>query len=1261
MIELYINSKKVDLPEKFNISLNYGSIDSEHPSAQYNSFSKSIELPGTPTNNSIFGNIFGIESEYIPEVFDPHSRMPFELWVNQTLYQSGYVELVKINNKFPNITYSITLYGGLGDFFYSLKYDSEGNERSLSSLFWNWIPCVSGNETTPFANNTDESNQSVLRMKSYYMTKAWRELDLNTTGTHSILQDIVMMPTLNGTPSDNFDPDKILVSLRNRIPLLGSYSDTWNRLFPTSGTDSDGNNTTMFTDDTSNWSIVQATREMNPFEARSIPVKLTDLALRTKSFLETISKPINNNGFDVNWNGLLDSDEIKHSFITLGQIDVEKGIPQYSVPERIAAAQFRIASSVSKKASVLDQIESRDKITFTLDLFGGSEKRTIDISSFQTPVFNINCTITQNYQYLLNGCFYITPSGDSRYQALLPWWVSTDVPDLGAIDYLTFGNWLVAKPSFSDIPPYGIVLTSPNPIDDSKWALCNFFTRGNKYIWTAEVDVFNQVAPDNTIVASKTWVITMQPENGGLGKLPHTGGSTQIVNENTIKQAMINWLVSNNYVKSGSEVMLTTMYAHGRAPSAYLSIVQDNPYGWLKNNPTNATFKIGHYYQSDINIKYTNDTINYNLTGELELDSNYPSCAIEHIKLNIGYEYDSSTSTGSVRQILRNDFDIQQPVQTYPAANANGLVYDNQEANAVHNVQNPWDNFIYAYHYKNGHWENDNWIQDLTGTYDEYVDIMGNVVSISVAGASNYVNIKTSQNNEFNLSQGTNRSYWAHSWRLNDSWQSVKGSKTGNLTNTNVDYAWQFTDNKTPQLQFYRNYRDQYTTFALNESYIYDSTYDIDSVNVNIPLLTKDSLFSNTATPYDYLIGIAKIMNWRFVYDYNTNQVNVVSLKNYYNATRDLVLDYSNYDLDPVSIRKKYVRWEFETPDTYPAQLAHKDLDITKIDTKFDMNAETEDVLETPFKTTTEYKLSSPYFRRNLDQFPAPILNTDFKHWLYNYTDTSGQTSTTYNELKSINPSESQKWTYTNLINKIEDAPFWLLANFNSSDEFVDTTGSLVFLTGFLKNYQYLNCGGTYATYVPYLGFYDITDTMLKLNNNNACYMFDNNYASRNGTGIVNDANYLNSPSYIPWFSKVLVATQNTDLSWTPLNNYKSLYITNKTSVFQKFNTKAIMDNYTLYSDVDPDTSNESETRTINAPGIFDTNWKNCSLDMYDTTTVKITATIKITNPEDDLRTFWLTGGRTFVIEKIQNFNPALGTQYCKCILRRIKNTSNYQ
>lgn len=141
-ISLYIGDRKAELSDGSFLLFNYAMEEMSNPTIVKNSYSQQITLPGTSRNNKIFGGIFRPDrvTQYGGSLdtgiyFDPARKTPFTIY-NELgeVMESGYCKLDSIQRKRGNVEYSVTLYGGLGSFMYSLSYDDAGKKRTLADL-----------------------------------------------------------------------------------------------------------------------------------------------------------------------------------------------------------------------------------------------------------------------------------------------------------------------------------------------------------------------------------------------------------------------------------------------------------------------------------------------------------------------------------------------------------------------------------------------------------------------------------------------------------------------------------------------------------------------------------------------------------------------------------------------------------------------------------------------------------------------------------------------------------------------------------------------------------------------------------------------------------------------------------------------------------------------------------------------------------------------------------------------------------------------
>lgn len=141
-IKLYINGIEADLTEDISLPITYVQEDLTNPTIVKNSFSKTVTLPGTKTNNSIFGQFYKLDRFTINHTgnttvgveYDPSKRIPFQIYKNSNIVESGYLQLNAVNVDSYKVSYDTTLYGGLGDFFYGLSYKEDGEKLTLADL-----------------------------------------------------------------------------------------------------------------------------------------------------------------------------------------------------------------------------------------------------------------------------------------------------------------------------------------------------------------------------------------------------------------------------------------------------------------------------------------------------------------------------------------------------------------------------------------------------------------------------------------------------------------------------------------------------------------------------------------------------------------------------------------------------------------------------------------------------------------------------------------------------------------------------------------------------------------------------------------------------------------------------------------------------------------------------------------------------------------------------------------------------------------------
>lgn len=300
----------MDLNDNSFILFNYTLEDLSNPTAVKNSFSKSITLPGTSNNNSLFGHMYRVDritqyGGYVGADFDAMRRIPFEIFDEKNeIIESGYAKLEKVQLNGMDKEYQVALYGGLGSFFYSLMYRSDGTKKTLSDMRY---LLLSGNYGLPGAFGQVGGYGMVQDAWSYLVNPdAYNYEEYDNTWCHIIN----FAPAYNGIPEKDFSADKAVVDNKsfNNVPYT-KLIDKVSYSFKT-GTDS---NLMLFTNKHSEW------------EMRDLRWYLQRPVFRVKGIFDAAADPENNGGYEVVISDSIKEMEFfKNGWITLPMIPIEE-------------------------------------------------------------------------------------------------------------------------------------------------------------------------------------------------------------------------------------------------------------------------------------------------------------------------------------------------------------------------------------------------------------------------------------------------------------------------------------------------------------------------------------------------------------------------------------------------------------------------------------------------------------------------------------------------------------------------------------------------------------------------------------------------------------------------------------------------------------------------------------------------------------------------------------------------------------------------
>ena len=272
-INLYIGGQLVDLDDQSFILFNYTMDDLSNPTIVKNSFSQQITLKGTPANNRIFGGSFKTDRRIdntggnTGVDFNASQKTPFTIYneMNEIL-ESGYVKLDSISRQGADVQYKVTLYGGLGSFFYALSYDDNGNKRTLADLVY------------LNTSNPDTELDFVINAES--VQEAWARLRQDTSAAE--MWDVInFAPAYNGIPEGNFSPDKGLL-----VPSSVGLEDTITQ---------DNVAYTL----KAGYALVNLAEAQDEWAVKDLRSYLQRPVFSMKAFWDAICNPANNGGYVV--------------------------------------------------------------------------------------------------------------------------------------------------------------------------------------------------------------------------------------------------------------------------------------------------------------------------------------------------------------------------------------------------------------------------------------------------------------------------------------------------------------------------------------------------------------------------------------------------------------------------------------------------------------------------------------------------------------------------------------------------------------------------------------------------------------------------------------------------------------------------------------------------------------------------------------------------------------------------------------------------
>lgn len=126
MVEIYIDNTLLDMPEEgVNFPLNYSIADIKQPDKRQQSFSKTIVLPSTKTNDKLFTHAFNVNRS---GGYNANSKASCLVIQDGVEVFNGYARLSKIKQSaVRKFSYEVVIYGSLANLFFDIGKDKLGS------------------------------------------------------------------------------------------------------------------------------------------------------------------------------------------------------------------------------------------------------------------------------------------------------------------------------------------------------------------------------------------------------------------------------------------------------------------------------------------------------------------------------------------------------------------------------------------------------------------------------------------------------------------------------------------------------------------------------------------------------------------------------------------------------------------------------------------------------------------------------------------------------------------------------------------------------------------------------------------------------------------------------------------------------------------------------------------------------------------------------------------------------------------------------
>lgn len=987
MIELHIDNHRVDLSEDVKISLNYQVTDVDSPSTIRNSFSTSVKLKGTKNNNEIFGYLYRLESTSMN--FDPTKRVPFELRDNGDIIESGYIQLNSIDKSHNDITYNITLYGGVGDFFYSLMYNDNGDEQSLKNIYFGWNDnlqkenysiITSWNKEQIYSGwnqYTEQDYSAYSNRKRFTLTSSVRSL-ISTYSYYNYEDGVI---SKENTPSG--------LALHSTFNPVALYSK-----FP---------NATLYIK-MSNYNAIAG---KNPVIVFVGSYKVGGWANPTDvKMIVPISEIIKDTEIYGYWKMKL-VPSYKYVYMTMVGTDYEMWIDVVDINSdavSTTAAQYTQRFIDVSKATIggtytLTSSANSDVNSYNITHEEGDGKLTIRISGVggtsASYAYHAGLVFLNDSNRIVGFIEYDIDFGDTynlhyqNYDVPVPddaTRVYATVPrDYPIYMYIYKSNMIYEQSDIIAIPTYNglypdfdnnkvlvnvagspfSAATFPSKTADNKYGLYKekyglVETPRELVEWETR-DLRCSMQRMGVKMMSIMSAICDPKNNGGYNVLfdndiyssPYFRESILVLDRPDFSQMLLDGSLEGALVLDNG-----TRHTSGVVSTESLIIGEGTGYTFLGNFDLTTSFTTNRYSAQQANTTFAtrpnNNSIDWQWNGYL---------------VRLVYRNKSGQVIGN------SDGTFYYKSRDWKFGE---ITYEGHEYNYSETTIENMKTMLTSY-YPDEHLDNINLVElsKYYTTMNYFTDLLSELTATNVPFSANVPVDGEGITVEMRIDKCYGKVTLDHSTPSSLRYFSASDM----LKNTESVWYWVPVSYSYGSLEI-TPIQVRTDLFELS-SKLYLLGSDISS-----GFIDKNVLFNNTKSPFKYLTDFTKMFNLKYIYNGTTKTIYIT--KNYYNGVEEnLLVDRSKtINVVPTNLKHKYIDVKLDTPDTY-ANVVYKvnntnDYGSVHINTSYEFNNDTLDIIkDNVYKNIIPYVLSSTYLRVYPDFDPSFMLSQTVQYTLF--------------------------------------------------------------------------------------------------------------------------------------------------------------------------------------------------------------------------------------------------------------------------------------